>query len=82
MCDPATVLQAMQPCAACPSSCPDVFDSCTKGETGLLQAVNALLEAVDLPGSTEVAVPKWQHSQAAGSRLSLQEALQLCYDIR
>ena len=47
-----------------------------------MQAVSALLEAVDLPGSTEVAVPKWQHSQAAGSRLSLHKALQMCYDIR
>ena len=48
----------------------------------VMQAVDALLEVADLSGSTKVSVPKWQHSHAAGSSLRLQEALQLCYDIR
>ena len=48
----------------------------------VMQAVDALLDAADLSGSTNVSVPKWQHSQAARSSLRLQEALQLCYDIR
>ena len=46
------------------------------------QAVTALLEAGNLSGSTEVSVPKWQHSQATGTMLPLHEALRACYDIR